>query len=146
MGSGALLAVFTGDGESAVVDDGLMMVLDDDLLLYIPFDILAVDLCAGVFALTQSTDIEVVVENALYRYDAPFRADIAIILIALRFLAHLLAHSGCGAALVGQMVGDFLIAPAFYIVKVEDFSDNIRFGGNDLEFIAIVDDISVVYA
>ena len=41
-----------------------MVVLDDDVLIVVAFDILAVDLGAGVLALTERADIKIVVQNA----------------------------------------------------------------------------------
>ena len=70
-GGGALFPQSAGGGEGAVVDDGLMVVLKHQMVALVPPDLCAVDLPAGILALPQSADVEVVIQNALHRHDGP---------------------------------------------------------------------------
>ena len=139
----ALFPQGTGGGEGAVVDDGLMVIFNDDVLTLVPPDLLAVDLCAGVLALSESSDIEVVIQNALHGDDGPCVLGVPRSLLARRFFAQTLGHAGRGNAGVRQIVGDLLVAPAVVVVEVEDLPDGGRLGGNDFKLLPLGDKIAV---
>ena len=139
----ALFPQRAGDGEGAVVDDGLMVVLDDDVLIVVAFDFLAVDLGAGVLALTERADIEIVVQNALHRGDGPCVLGLPLGLLARRLLAHPLGHTRRGNALIGEVVGDFLVAPTGVAVEVKNPADGLGLGGDDLKLLVLGDEIAV---
>ena len=69
--------------------------------------------------------------------------DVAVVGLALRFLAHLLAHPRGRDTLVGQIVRDALVAPALVVVEVEDLTDDVRLGGDDLEFLRSLNMLSL---
>ena len=139
----ALFPQGAGDGEGAVVDDGLMVVLNDDVLVVVAPYILAVDLGAGVLALTERANVEIVVENPLHRSDGPCVFGLPLRLLARRLLAHPLGHARRGNALVGKIVGDFFVAPTGVAVKVEDLPDGGCLGGDDLKVLVLGDEIAV---
>ena len=120
-----------------------MVVLDDNVLVVVAFDVLAVDLGAGIFALTERANVEIVVENPLHRGDGPRVLGVALRLLACRLLAHPLGHARRGNALVGKIVGDFFVAPTGVVVKVEDLPDGGRLGGDDLKLLPLGDDVTV---
>ena len=143
IGGGTLLPESPGGGKGAVVDDGLVVVLNDDVFLLVPFHILAVDLGTGVLGLTESADIKIVVQNPLHRDDGPGGFGFPAGGFPRRLLAHLLRHPGSWNALLCQVVGDFLVAPALVVVQVKNLPDDLRFRGDDLKFFLLVDDIAV---
>ena len=103
----------------------------------------AVDLFPGVLSLAQSADVKVVVQDALHRHNGPVPLDRPIVLFSGGLLPVSLCHAGGGNALVGEVVGDFLVAPALLVVEAEDGADDIRFGGDDLKLLPLVDDVAV---
>ena len=119
-----------------------MVVLDNDVIQLVPADIFAVDLFAGVLALTEGADIEVVVQDALDGDDGPGRLDRAAVLVPGGQLALLLRHAGGGDGLVGELVGDLFVAPAVDI-ELENAPDDLRLGRDYLELLTLVDDIAV---
>ena len=120
-----------------------MVVLDDDVLIVVALDVLAVDLGAGVLALPERADIKIVVENALHRGDGPCVLGLPLGLFARRLLAHPLGHPRRGNALVGEVVGDFLVTPTGVVVTVEDDADNLGLGGDDLKLLVLGHEIAV---
>ena len=142
MAGGALLPQGTGGGKGAVVDDSLMMMLKHQMVALVPFDLGSVDLPAGVFALPQCADVEVVIQNALHRNDGPRGPGGAFDALALRFSAIALGHARRGNALVSQVVGDLFVAPAV-VVKAENLTHDLRLGGDDFELPLLVEDIAV---
>ena len=90
VGSRAFFPERPGDGEGAVIDDGLVVVLNDDVFLLVPAYILAVDFCPGVLCLPQGSDIEIVVQNPLYRDNGPSGFGLPGSGFAPGFPAHLL--------------------------------------------------------
>ena len=139
----ALFPQRAGDGEGAVVDDGLMVVLDDDVLIVVALDVPAVDLGAGVLALTERADIEIVIQNALHRGDGPGVFGFPFRFLARRLLAHPLGHARRGNTLIGEVVGDFLVAPTGVAVEVKNPADGLGFGGDDLKLLVLGDKIAV---
>ena len=142
MAGGALLTQGAGGGEGAVVDDGLMVVLEHQVVALVPLDLRAVDLPAGVFALPQRADVEIVVQYALHGDDGPRGLGGALDALALGLAALPLGHTGRGDALVGEVVGDLLVAPAV-VVKLKDLPHDVCLGGDDLELLRLVDDVAV---
>ena len=120
-----------------------MMVLNDDVLIVIAFDLLAVDLGAGVLALPQRADIKIIVENALHGGDGPCVFGLALGLLACRLLAHPLGHARRGNTLIGEVVGDFLVAPTGVAVEIENPADGLGLRGDDLKLLVLGDKISV---
>ena len=120
-----------------------MVVLDDDVLIVVAFDLPAVDFGAGVLALPQRTDIKIVVENALHRGDGPRVLGLPLRLFARRLLAHPLGHARRGNTLIGEVVGDFLVAPTGVAVEVKNPADGLGFGGDDLKLLVLGDKIAV---
>ena len=143
IGGGTLLPEGPGGGEGAVVNDGLVVVLNDDMLLLVPFHILAVDLGSGVFGLAESADIKIVIQNSLHRDDGPSGFRLSAGGFPRRLLAHLLRHPWRWNALLRQVVGNFLVAPALVVVQVKNLPDDFRFCRDDLKFFLPVDDIAV---
>ena len=139
----ALFPQRAGDGEGAVVDDGLMVVFNDDVLVVVAFDLLAVDFGAGVLALPQRTDIKIVVENTLHRGDGPRVLGLPLGFLARRLLAHPLRHARSGNALIGEIVGDFLVAPTGVAVEVKNPADGLGLGGDDLKLLVLGHEIAV---
>ena len=119
-----------------------MVVFDDDLLHLVAQDVPAVYLGAGVLALAQRTDVEVVVEYALDGGDAPRALDAAAVVLAFGDLALALGHARRGYALVGEGVGDLLVAPAVDVEPV-DAADDLGLDGYDLELLFLVHDVTV---
>lgn len=142
MAGGALLPQGTGGGKGAVVDDSLMMMLKHQMVALVPFDLGSVDLPAGVFALPQCADVEVVIQNALHRNDGPRGLGGAFDALTLRFSAIALGHARRGNALVSQVVGNLFVAPAV-VVKAENLTHDLRLGGDDLKLPLLVEDIAV---
>ena len=120
-----------------------MVVLDDDVLVVVAFDLLAVDFGAGVLALPQRTDIEIVVQNALHRGDGPRVLGLPLGLLACRLLTHPLGHTRRGNALIGEIVGDFLVAPTGVAVEVKNLADGLGLRGDDLKLLVLGDEIAV---
>ena len=120
-----------------------MVVLDDNVLVVVAFDLLAVDFGTGVLALTERADIKIVVENALYRGDGPRVLGLPLGFLARRLLAHPLGHARRGNALVGEVVGDFLVAPTGVAVEVKNPADGLGLGGDDLKLLVLGDEIAV---
>ena len=120
-----------------------MVVLDDDLLVLVSPHILAVDLCPCKLALPQCADIEIVVENALHSHKRPCSLNFPLSCLALGLLAHLLGHTRCGHTLLGQVVGNLLVAPAIIVVVIVNPAHNVRLGRYDLKLLLIVDDVAV---
>ena len=143
VGDGALLPQGPGSGEGAVVDDGLVVVLNDDLLLLVLPHVPAVDLLPGVLPLAQGPDVEVVIQDALDRYDGPGGLHLALVLLSGGLLPVPLRHAGGGDALVSEIARDFLVAPALVVVKAEDGAHDVGLGGDDLELLPLVDDVAV---
>ena len=139
----ALFPQGAGDGEGAVVDDGLMVVFNDDMLIVVALDLLAVDLGAGVLALPERADVEIVVENALHRGDGPRVFGLPLGFLARRLLAHPLGHARRGNTLIGEIVGDFLVAPTGVAVEVENPADGLGLRGDDLKLLVLGDEIAV---
>ena len=139
----ALFPQSAGDGEGAVVDDGLMVVLDDDVLIVVALDLLAVDLGASILALPERADIKIVVQNALHRGDGPGVFGFPFRFLARRLLAHPLGHARRGNALIGEIVGDFLVAPAGVAVEVKNPADGLGFRGDDLKLLVLGYEIAV---
>ena len=120
-----------------------MVVLDDDVLVVVALDVPAVDLGAGVLALPQRADIKIVVENALHRGDGPCVLGLPLRLFARRLLAHPLGHTRRGNALIGEIVGDFLVAPTGVAVEVKNPADGLGLRGDDLKLLVLGDEIAV---
>ena len=120
-----------------------MVVFNDDLLVLVPEDVPAVDLLPGILSLAQGSDVEVVVQDALHRHNGPVPFDGSIVLLSGGLLPVPLRHAGGGNALVGEVVGDFLVAPALLVVEAEDGADDVRLGGDDLKLLPLVDDVAV---
>ena len=120
-----------------------MVVFNDDVLVVVAPYILAVDLGAGVLALPERADVEIVVENALHRGDGPRVLGLPLGLLARRLLTHPLGHARRGNALIGEIVGDFLIAPAGVAVEIENPADGLGLGGDDLKLLVLGDEIAV---
>ena len=139
----ALFPQSDGDGEGAVVDDGLMVVLDDDVLIVVALDLLAVDLGAGILALPERADIKIVVQNALHRGNGPGVFGFPFRFLARRLLAHPLGHARRGNALIGEIVGDFLVAPTGVAVEVKNPADGLGFRGDDLKLLVLGYEIAV---
>ena len=102
----------------------------------------AVDLPAGVLALPEGADVEIVVQDALHRHDGPHGLHLPFAFDTFFFLALPLRHTGRGDALVGEVVGDLLVAPAA-VVESENFPHDVRLGGDDLKLLGLVDDVAV---
>ena len=120
-----------------------MVVFNDDMLVVVALDLLAVDLGAGILALPERANIKIVVENALHGGDGPRVLGLALRLFARRLLAHSLGHTRRGNALVGEVVGDFLIAPTGVAVKVKNPADGLGLGGDDLKLLVLGYEIAV---
>ena len=120
-----------------------MVVFNDDMLIVVALDVLAVDLGAGVLALPERADIKIVVENALHRGDGPCVLGRPLGLFARRLLAHPLGHARRGNALIGEIVGDFLVAPTGVAVKVKNPADGLGFRGDDLKLLVLGHEIAV---
>ena len=112
IGAGALCAKLTGDGESTCVHDGLVVVLKDPVFGFVLFDIRTVDGLAGVLALPERTNIEIVIEDALHGDDTPCVAGLELGVLALRLFPCDLIHARRGDVLIGQPVCNAFIAPA----------------------------------
>ena len=112
----ALPAQGTGAGEGAVVDDGLVVILNDNMLAVVSLDLFSVDFGAGILGLPQRADIKIIIQDALHGDDGPVGLDPPLAGLALLLLTHLLGHAGGGDALVGEIVGNFLVAPAVVVV------------------------------
>ena len=110
--------------KGAVVDDRFVVVFKHDVLVLVKRYITAVDLLPLEFVLSESADIEVVAENFGHGHDAPRFLDLALVFVALRFLACFLPHTGRWDMLVGQMIGDPFIAPSVDI-ESEYLSDDL---------------------
>ena len=137
----ALCALFPqshGGGKGAGIDDGRVVVFHHDMVAVGAPYILAVDFGAGVFALPQRTDIEIVVQDPLYGDDRTCRLDLTIVCLPLCFLTQLLRHMRCGNALVCQVVRDFPVPPPRMVVEMEDLPHDLRLGRHDLKFPAPV--------
>ena len=120
-----------------------MVVLDDDVLIVVALDLLAVDLGAGILALPERADIKIVVQNALHRGDGPGVFGFPFRFLARRLLAHPLGHARRGNALIGEIVGDFLVAPTGVAVKVKNPADGLGFCGDDLKLLVLGYEIAV---
>ena len=142
VGGGAALPLGPDGGEGTVVDDGLVVVLDNDVVYLVPLDLLAVDFPAGILALAQGADVEVVVQDALHGNNGPGGLDGAAALLPCGLFALPLGHAGGGDALVGEVVGDLLVAPAVQ-VELEDTADYVRLGGHHLELLALVHNVAI---
>ena len=111
------------------------------MVQFIPADILAVDLLAGVLALTEGPDVEIVVQDALHRHDGPGGFDGAVIVLPCGQLALLFRHAGGGDALIRELIGNFFVAPAVD-VQLENSPDDLRLGGDYLELL-LVDNVTI---
>ena len=120
-----------------------MVVLDDDLLVLVSPHILAVDLCPRKLTLPQCADIEIVVEDSLHSHKRPCSLDFPPGRPALGLPAHLLRHARRRHALLGQVVGNLLVAPAIIVVVIVNPAHNVRLGRYDLKLLLIVDDVAV---
>ena len=120
-----------------------MVVLDDDVLIVVALDLLAVDLGAGVLALPERADVEIIVQNALHGSNGPRVFGVALRLLACRLLAHPLGHARRGNALIGEIVGNFLVAPTSVIVEVKNLADGLGFRGDDLKLLVLGHEIAV---
>ena len=141
--AGALLPQSAGGSERAIVNNRLMVVFNHDLFALIAANILAVDFRTGIFALPQRTDVKIVIQNALYGDDRPCSLGFSRHLLALRFFAHALGHARRRNALLGQVVCNFLVAPALIVIQVENLADGFCLGRHDLKLLAAVDDVAV---
>ena len=65
------------------------------------------------------------------------------VLLARRLLAHPLGHARRGNALVGEVVGDFLVAPTGVAVEVKNPADGLGLRGDDLKLLVLGDEIAV---
>ena len=119
-----------------------MVVFDDDLLHLVAQDVPAVYLGAGVLALAQRADVEVVVEYALDGDDAPRALHAAVILLALGELALALGHARRGYALIGKGVRDLLVAPAVDVHAV-DAANDVGLDRHDFKLLLLVDNVAV---
>ena len=120
-----------------------MMIFNDDMLSVVTLDVLAVDFCAGVFALSKRTDVEVVVQNSLNGDDCPRGFDLSVVFLPVRFLTHSLGHSRCGNSLIGKVVRYFLVSPSVAVVELEYLPHGFRFCGDDFKFLALVYNVAV---
>ncbi len=111
-----MLQKFLGNGKGAVVNNRLVMVFKHDMLAFVERNIVSVYLFPLEFVLTQCADIKVVAENFGDGHDAPCFLYLALVLVALRFLAGFFPHSRRGDMLVCQMVCNLFVAPAVDIV------------------------------
>ena len=111
-----MLQKFLGNGKGAVVNNRLVMVFKHDMLAFVKRHIVSVYLFPLEFVLTQCADIEIVAENFGDGHDAPCFLYLALVLVALRFLAGFFPHSRRGDMLVCQMVCNLFVAPAVDIV------------------------------
>ena len=141
--AGALLPQSAGGRKRAVVDDRLMVVLDNDLFVLVAPDIPAVDLYPGELALPQCADIEIVVKDSLHSHKRPRSLNFPPGRPALGMPAHLLRHARRRHALLGQVVGNLLVAPAIIVVEIKNPAHNIRFGRHDLKLLLSVDDVAI---
>ena len=122
-----------------------MVVLKDDMLVCAQFSVRPVDFFAGIFALPQSADIKIVVDNLLDGYNRPFFFYVGDVGdVAVLFEMPLIRHARRGDIQVGQMVRDFSVAPAI-IIKREDFSYDFSGRRVNLEshVLAVGDDVAV---
>ena len=113
------------------------------MLIVVALDLLAVDLGAGILALPERADVEIVVQNALHGGDGPGVFGFPFRFLARRLLAHPLGHARRGNALIGEIVGDFLVAPTGVAVKVKNPADGLGLGGDDLKLLVLGDEIAV---
>ena len=120
-----------------------MVVLDNDLFVLVAPDIPAVDLYPGELALPQCADIEIVVKDSLHSHKRPCSLDFPPGRPALGLPAHLLRHARRRHALLGQVVGNLLVAPAIIVVEIKNPAHNICFGRHDLKLLLSVDDVAI---
>ena len=113
------------------------------MLIVVALDLLAVDLGASILALPERADIKIVVQNALHRGDGPGVFGFPFRFLARRLLAHPLGHARRGNALIGEIVGDFLVAPTGVVVKVKNPADGLGFRGDDLKLLVLGYEIAV---
>ena len=120
-----------------------MVVFNDNMLVVVALDLLAVDLGAGVLALPERADVEIIVQNALHRGDGPGVFGFSFRFLARRLLAHPFGHARCGNALIGEVVGDFLVAPTSVVVEVKNLADCLGLGGDELKLLVLGHEIAV---
>ena len=53
------------------------------------------------------------------------------------------AMRGGGDTLVGEIIGDFFIAPALLVIEAEDGAHHVRLGGDDLELLLFIYNVAV---
>lgn len=81
VGGGALVPQCPDGGEGTVVDDSLVVMLNDDVFQLVSLDVLAVDFFAGVFALPQGANIEIVIQNTLHGHNGPYRLYFPVVVL-----------------------------------------------------------------
>ena len=97
----------------------------------------------GELALPQCADIEIVVKDSLHSHKRPCSLDFPPGRPALGLPAHLLRHARRRHALLGQVVGNLLVAPAIIVVEIKNPAHNICFGRHDLKLLLSVDDVAI---
>ena len=120
-----------------------MMVFNDNMLVVVALDLLAVDLGASVLALPERADVEIIVQNALHGSNGPRVFGFPFRFLARRFFAHPLGHTRRWNALIGEIVGDFLVAPTSVVVEVKNLADGLGFRGDDLKLLVLGHEIAV---
>jgi len=120
-----------------------MVVFNDHMLSIVSLYLFSIDLHPRVFSLAQSTNIEVIVQNPLYRHNRPSRLRYALTRFAFGLFPHLLGHSGGWDPLLCKVIGDSLVAPPFVVVEIEDKAYNVCLRRDDLEFLVLVDTIPI---
>ena len=79
----------------------------------------------------------------MHRGDGPGVFCFPFRFLARRLLAHPLGHTRRGNALIGEVVGDFLIAPTGVAVEVKNSADGLGLGWDDLKLLVLGDKIAV---
>lgn len=74
--------------------------------------------------LAERSDIEIIAQYFRDGYHTPRFFYLALVVIALRFLACLFSHTGRWDMLIGQMVGDSFVPPAVDI-ELEYFPNHL---------------------
>ena len=119
-----------------------MVVFKDLVVARVLLHVRAVYLAAGVLALTQSADVEVIVDDALHGDDRPLVLHLARRRFTLGLAPGALRHARRGYALVGEVVCDALIAPAADVER-EYLPHYLRLGGDDLKLLLLINDVAV---
>lgn len=122
-----------------------MMVFNDNVFSVIALDFLAVDFGAGILALPQGADVEVIVQDTLHRHNCPRGLTLTSAGFAISFLTHLLGRARRGNTLCSQVVRDLLIASSVVVIETKNLSHDLSFRGNNFKFLMSVHKISVRY-